>query len=113
MTKSCGCIKSIGEELIANILNENNICFKKEYSFNDLIYKNKLRFDFAIFKEDGTLSHLVEFDGIQHFEQTGWEDLQTIQFRDNLKNQYCLDNNIKLIRLNDINNITLSTIMGE
>lgn len=113
LTKSCGCIKSVGEEIIGAILTDNNIIFQKEYTFNDLIYKNKLRFDFAIFNSDGTLSHLVEFDGIQHFEQTGWEDLTTIQFRDNLKNQYCYDNNIKLIRLNDINNITLSTIMGE
>lgn len=78
LTKSCGCIKSIGEEIIATILTENNIRFKKEYSFNDLIYKHKLRFDFAIFNDDGTLSHLVEFDGIQHFKQTGWEDLNTI-----------------------------------
>lgn len=113
LTKSCGCVKSIGEEIIATILTENNIHFKKEYGFDDLIYKNKLRFDFAIFNSDGTLSHLVEFDGIQHFEQTGWEDLKTIQFRDNLKNQYCLDNNIKLIRLNNVDNISLSAIMGE
>lgn len=67
-TKSCGCIKSFGEEMIGNILSENNISFQKEYSFDDLVYKNKLRFDFAIFNADGTLSHLVEFDGIQHFE---------------------------------------------
>lgn len=67
-TKSCGCIKSFGEEMIGSILTENNIPFQKEYSFDDLIYKNKLRFDFAIFNTDGTLSHLVEFDGIQHFE---------------------------------------------
>lgn len=113
MTKSCGCIKSIGEELIASLLTKNNIIFEKEYSFNDLIYKNKLRFDFAIFNTDGTLSHLIEYDGIQHFEQTGWEDVKTIQFRDNLKNQYCLDNNIKLIRINNIEDINLSTIMGE
>lgn len=113
LTKSCGCVKSIGEEIIATILTENGIHFKKEYSFDDLIYKNKLRFDFAVFNSDGTLSHLVEFDGIQHFEQTGWEDLKTIQFRDNLKNQYCLDNNIKLIRLNNVDDISLSTIMGE
>lgn len=63
-TKSCGCIKSIGEELIASLLTKHNIIFEKEYSFNDLIYKNKLRFDFAIFNADGTLSHLIEYDGI-------------------------------------------------
>ena len=112
-TKSCGCIKSIGEELIASLLTKHNIIFEKEYSFNDLIYKNKLRFDFAIFNADGTLSHLIEYDGIQHFEQTGWEDVNIIQYRDNLKNQYCFDNNIKLIRINNIEDINLFTIMGE
>lgn len=113
LAKSCGCIKSYGEEKIASILTQHNIIFKKEYSFNDLVYKDKLRFDFAIFNPDGTLSHLVEFDGIQHFEQTGWENLEIIQFRDNLKNQYCKDKGIKLIRLNNIDDITLSNIMGD
>lgn len=112
-TKSCGCIKSVGEEIIAKLLTQNNIIFEREYSFDDLIYKNKLRFDFAIFNTNGTLSHLVEFDGIQHFESTGWEPVETIQFRDQLKNQYCLDKGIKLIRLNDVDNITIEAILGE
>ena len=113
ITKSCGCIKSIGEETIANLLSKNNIIFEREYTFNDLIYKNKLRFDFAIFNPDGTLSHLIEFDGIQHFQQTGWESLEMIQFRDKLKNQYCLDKGIKLIRISDIDSITIEILMGE
>ena len=64
ITKSCGCIESHGEFMIAKILTEHNILFEKEYSFDDLKYQNKLRFDFAIFNQDGTLSHLVEYDGI-------------------------------------------------
>ena len=113
LTKSCGCVKSHGEEIISKILTENNIIFEKEYSFDDLIYKQKLRFDFAIFNNDGTLSHLIEYDGIQHFEQTNWGTLEETQFRDKIKNQYCIDNNIKLIRLNNINDITLYSIMGK
>lgn len=113
ITKSCGCIKSVGEELIASLLTKHNIIYEREYSFDDLVYKNKLRFDFAVFNTDGSLSHLIEYDGIQHFKQTGWEDVKTIQFRDNLKTQYCLDNNIKLIRINNIKDIKLSNIIGE
>ena len=33
-TKSCGCLKSMGELTISNILQENNISFSKEYSFS-------------------------------------------------------------------------------
>ncbi len=35
-TQSCGCIKSVGESVIAKILTENNIEFKREYIFSDL-----------------------------------------------------------------------------
>ena len=113
LTKSCGCIKSVGEELIASLLTKHNIIYEREYSFDDLVYKNKLRFDFAVFNTDGSLSHLIEYDGIQHFKQTGWENVKRIQFRDKLKTQYCLDNNIKLIRINNIEDIKLSNLIGE
>ena len=116
-TKSCGCIKSYGEYLITKLLQENNISFAKEYSFKDLIYKNPLRFDFAIFNKDGTLSHLIEFDGIQHFESnnTGWntlDNLKQTQFRDQLKNHYCEEKGIKLIRIKYTETITIEKIMG-
>lgn len=112
MTKSCGCVKSIGEELIGQILNDNKIKYKKEYSFNDLFYKQKLRFDFAIFNDDNQLSHLIEYDGVQHFKESYWGGLEKIQLRDNLKNQYCKEHNIKLIRINKIEDITLEKLMG-
>lgn len=35
--KSCGCLRSSYEELVADILNQNNITYKREYSFSDLI----------------------------------------------------------------------------
>ena len=117
ITKSCGCVKSYGEQKIAEILSQNNIPFEREYKFDDLVYKDKLRFDFAIFQH-GTLSHLVEYDGIQHFEcrESGWnneENLQEVQLRDALKNEYCKSKGIKLIRIKYDEEITLSKIMGE
>lgn len=117
MTKSCGCISSLGEEKISNLLKQNNILFETQYSFKNLIYKLPLRFDFAIFNNDGSLSHLVEYDGQQHFEITKFsptkEDLKLIQYRDELKNNYCKENNIKLIRIKYNEEITLERIMGN
>lgn len=102
-TTSCGCAsRSIGEENIERLLQENNITYAKEYSFNDLRNKNKLRFDFAIFI-DNQLSHLIEFDGRQHNnDYTPWNSVETLterQYRDKLKDEYCKNNEIKLIRI--------------
>lgn len=115
-TTSCGCIKSKGEEYIAKILEENNVPFQREYSFCDLIYKLPLKFDFAIFSKDGLLSHLVEFDGRQHFEPNdffgGETEFKQNQIRDELKNNYCIENNIPLIRIKCNEIIDLERIMN-
>lgn len=105
-TISCGCICSAGEATIKNILNENNIKYKTEYIFSDL--KNPstnrhLRFDFAVFEND-KLQYLIEFDGRQHFigPEATWSQSQTlkeIQYKDNLKNEYCKSNGIILKRI--------------
>lgn len=114
--KSCGCISSQGEQKIAQILEQNNINFCKEYKFTDLYWKDKtkpLRFDFAIF-ENNQLKCLIEFDGRQH--ETGPEgiwtkrySLEDTQYRDKLKNEYCKRNHLKLIRIpyTDLNKIDL------
>ena len=103
-TTSCGCnARSIGEKNIENILKQHNINYAKEFTFSDLKDKNKLRFDFAIFDDNNTLSHLIEFDGRQHYnEYTPWNSDETLierQKRDKLKNDYCLQNNIPLFRI--------------
>ena len=45
----------------------------------------------------------IEYDGIQHFEPIerfgGKEEFSRTKIRDNIKTQYCKDNNIKLIRI--------------
>ena len=103
-TTSCGCsARSIGEENIEKILKENNINYAKEYSFNDLKDKGRLRFDFAIFDSNNNLIELIEFDGRQHNnDYTPWNSEETLeqrQYRDILKDNYCKENNIKLIRI--------------
>ena len=94
-TKSCGCIsKSAGEEKIERLLKENNIPFQKEFRFQDCKYKLPLPFDFYIDNK-----YLIEFDGIQHYDKKNkWHD-KDLETRDQIKNQYCKDNNIPLIRI--------------
>ena len=118
LTQSCGCItSSIGELNIQNILQENNIEYKKEYTIKEI---GNLRFDFALLKNNKVI-RLIEFDGIQHFSsRTGvWndtkEDLGKRQKRDQIKNEYALSHNIPLVRIPywERDKITLDMIMGE
>jgi len=78
----------------------NNIEFATQYTFPDLKGTNGgfLRFDFAIFN-NGKLSHLIEYNGLQHYEQTSgkWGDnYQTLIENDQKKIQYCKEHNIEL-----------------
>lgn len=124
LTKSCGCINtSIGELNIEQILLTNNIQYKKEYTFEDLKGKKgrPYRYDFGLLLNNN-LIRLIEFDGEQHYgERTGlWGNSQDdpleqrIQ-RDQVKNQYALDNNIPLVRIPywERDNITLELLMGD
>ena len=99
---SCGCITSKGELKIANILKENGVKFRKQKYYDDLLSERgrHLRFDFYI--PEG--SYLIEYDGEQHFmcSEKGWhtkEKLAKVQERDKVKNKYCKDNGISLIRI--------------
>lgn len=96
---SCGCqTRSRGELIIEQLLQENGISYKKEQTFDTCINpktNTKLRFDFYV--ED---TYLIEFDGEQHFISKDWrEPLEEIQYRDAIKNQWCKDNGIPLIRI--------------
>lgn len=94
------CKSSKGELMIIKILEKYNIDYINEYSFKDLKKEDStkpLRFDFYLPK----YNICIEYDGRQHFEEiNGRESLDITKFRDNLKNNYCIKNNIKLLRLN-------------
>ena len=102
-TQSCGCIRnSSGETFIENTLKENNISYKKEYTFPDCKKEYVLRFDFAIFDDNKNLLSLCEFDGQQHFKPIeifgGKEGFKSTQERDRMKNKYCKEHSIPLVR---------------
>jgi mRNA-degrading endonuclease HigB of HigAB toxin-antitoxin module len=94
--------KSVGEKLIIKYLNENNILYKKEFKFEDLkgVGNGFLRFDFAIFDSDNKLQFLLEYDGLYHYKpKKNIESLIKQQEHDKRKNEYCVKNHIKLIRI--------------
>lgn len=105
--------KSKGEVIINKFLEEHNIDYQKEFQFpND----NK-RYDFYL----PALNTAIEYDGMQHFQSNsffgGEKEFIEIQRRDKEKNQYCLENNIKLFRIPytdfDIINKILTEIFEE
>ena len=53
-TNSCGCIKSKGEMIINNWLQEHGFDFRSQYSFDDCVLSTGRRpfFDFVLFKND-------------------------------------------------------------
>ena len=95
--KSCGCERSKGELKIENILKQNKIMFIREKIFNSCILPSgyHARFDFYL-PEYNTI---IEYDGEQHYNDWGFGDLKQTQKRDSIKNQWCFNNNIPLIRI--------------
>lgn len=95
------CSNSKGENLIIEILKKNNIKFDYQVSYDKLKYIRKLKFDFRIFVSDKNY-FLLEFDGKQHYFVTGYTTEKVLhdnQHRDNIKNNFCLNNSIHLYRI--------------
>lgn len=117
---SCGCnSKSKGELKIREILKENNISFLEEKSFKTCYspQTNRLfRFDFFVENK-----YLIEYDGEQHFDffkSRGFfteELLQNIKNNDSIKNDWCIKNNIPLIRIpyQEYENLSLEDLKLE
>lgn len=110
------CRQSKGEKIISRILEELNLEFKIEHKFDGCVYLKKLKFDFYI------PSHnlCIEFQGLQHYKIIeffgGEEYFKEINKRDEIKKNYCKENNIKLITIkynidqNTIRNIISSSL---
>ena len=102
-TQSCGCMNSKNESKIAMMLDEINISYKQQIKFEDLSTTgracDRLMYDFGIYNQNN-LIYIIEFDGIQHFEEGHFKnDYNITHNNDLLKNKYCFDNNIPLIRI--------------
>lgn len=93
------CKSSKGEYEIFKILNNKSIEFEEQKTFIDCVFKRKLKFDFYL----PVYNVCIEFDGRQHFEKIdnwgGEKRLIEQQQKDEIKNKYCSDNNIGIIRI--------------
>lgn len=96
---------SRAEIKIEEILQEAGLPFKEEFTFSDLCSENgtPLRFDFAIFDDDGNLDFLIEYQGKQHYEPSakfgGKRGLFQQQHNDNKKRRFCALHDITLIEI--------------
>ena len=95
------CKISKGEKKCMDYFDVHSVQYVPQYEFDDLfgINNGKLKFDFAVF-DKGILQFLVEYDGIFHykklFENDGHEKLL---LHDKLKNEYCKNKQILLLRI--------------
>lgn len=100
-TTSCGCILSKGEQKIGSILQELQISYVTQKTFDTCRFPdtNSLaRFDFYIPEKN----IVIEYNGIQHYEyrDSGWNTQshfsETVE-RDMFKKKWCEQNGIKMI----------------
>lgn len=92
---SCSQKMSKGEECIKNFLDDNKVDFIQEKRFDDCCDIKPLPFDFYLPNKN----LIIEFDGQHHFYETGRGNYETTKKHDVIKNQYCKDNNIDLLRI--------------
>ena len=96
---------SRGEIKIEEVLQQAGMNFTEEYSFPDLVSSGgrPLRFDFAIFDDDGTLDFLIEYQGKQHYQAVskfgGNRGLYQQKYNDNQKRRFCALKGITLIEV--------------
>lgn len=96
---------SRGEMKVEDILDFLNIPYEVEYVYNNLLASSgkPLRFDFAVFDDEGDVAALIEIQGQQHYEQVnkfgGKRALQRQKFNDAKKRSFCSWNKINLIEI--------------
>ena len=96
---------SRGEIKICDILDMAGLDYKEEFIFEDLVSSSgrPLRFDFAVFDDDGEIDFLIEYQGIQHYEPKskfgGKQGLFRQQHNDMQKRKYCLEHNLTLVSI--------------
>lgn len=96
----CSC--SGGELQIQRFLEKYQIQFVREKIFPNCIDKAPLPCDFFL----PDYNYCIEFDGIHHFEPIwGQKRLELQRKHDQIKNDFCRDNSIGLLRISHLENI--------
>lgn len=104
-TLSCGCIKSAGEAIINQWLTNHGVLFASNCSLDDIFFSSGRRpfFDFIIYRNDGSIAFIIEYNGIQHYKSgVGWNDeichAETVR-RDEERAKACEANGYNLISI--------------
>ncbi len=91
------CKESKGESEVRNYLFSNGIEFIQQKRFGDCVYHSELPFDFYL----PEYNICIEYNGIQHYKPIeyfgGSEKFNYQLIRDEIKKEYCRNNNILLI----------------
>lgn len=96
--------ESLGEKIIRNFLNDNNVKFERNKKFNGCKRIRSLRYDFYL----KDINLLIEYDGRQHFEPFYIEgvskgkakEILKLQVEsDFIKTEYAKNNRIELLRI--------------
>lgn len=96
---------SRGEICIEEVLKMAGIPFQMEYIFPDLKSPSgrPLRFDFAVFDDDGNIDFLIEYQGKQHYAPVskfgGRKGLYQQKYNDNLKRRFCHQFDYRLVEI--------------
>jgi len=95
------CKSSHGENIIHNYLKLNEINYESEFTFTGCISHNKRKLKFDFYLSEYNLC--IEYDGEQHFKSMeffgGEKGFVKIKNNDKIKDEYCRNNNIHLLRI--------------
>ena len=95
------CIFSKGENRINKFLKENEIEYASQYRIEECKNKKQLPFDFAVWINHQLV--LIEYQGRHHTSAIeafgGEENLIRVKSNDKIKEDFCLKNNIPLIKI--------------
>ncbi len=95
-----------------NFLDNYKIKYIQQYRIKNCRYKKPLPFDFYLPK----YKLLIEFDGWQHYNMTSRDTKESFELRkkrDEIKTNYCKDNNIELLRISYLERDNIEKILKE
>lgn len=121
--QSCGCMSSKAEYALTVHLNNCNILYAQQYTFDECKDKHVLPFDFAIFNNDShKLMFLIELQGEQHYYPFTFnsesQEQKEINFAerkrvDKIKSDFCNQNRIPILYIKYTHFDRLETIFDK
>ena len=107
-----------GEKRVEEVLTDLKIKYKSQYGFDSCRDVNKLLFDYYL----PDFNMCIEYDGRQHFEpvrfggiseEEALDNLKLTQAHDLIKTNYCISNNIHLLRIPYQEHNNIETLIKE